>query len=99
MEKYANCVRTIVKDGCEEEYLNVIDGWNMAAGQERSYVVKTGEREYIFFGVWDSENSLVKARSEMIENLDSIRHLLEELSSDLDVTEPRSGFIKSSINP
>jgi hypothetical protein len=71
----------------------------MAEGQERAYTVKTGDREYIFFGVWSSEESLINARSEMIGNLDSIRGLLEELSDDLGVTEPRSGFIKSSINP
>ena len=44
-------------------------------------------------------NNLINARSEMIGNLDSIRDLLEKLSDDLGVTEPRSGFIKSSINP
>ena len=45
------------------------------------------------------KNSLIiNARSEMIGNLDSIRDLLEELSDDIGVTEPRSGFIKSSIN-
>ena len=77
----------------------MVNSWGMAEGQERSYTVKTGDREYIFFGVWSSEESLINARSEMIGNLDSIRDLLEELSDDLGVTEPRSGFIKSSINP
>ena len=77
----------------------MVNSWGMAEGQERAYTVKTGDREYIFFGVWSSEESLINARSEMIGNLDSIRDLLEELSDDLGVTEPRSGFIKSSINP
>ena len=35
----------------------------------------------------------------MIENPDSIKDLLEELSDNLDITEPKSDFIKSSINP
>jgi len=99
MEKFANCVRCCVKEGCEEKYLEMVNSWGMAEGQERAYTVKTGDREYIFFGVWDSEESLINARSEMIGNLDSIRDLLEKLSDDLGVTEPRSGFIKSSINP
>ena len=99
MEKYANCVRFIEKDGCEDKYLEIVNSWDMSTGQERGYTVKTGDKEYLFFGVWDSEQSLVNARAEMIGNLDSIRDLLEELSDDLGVTEPRSGFIKSSINP
>ena len=34
----------------------------------------------------------------MVKNSDSIKDLLEELSDNLEIREPKSGIIKSSIN-
>ena len=44
-------------------------------------------------GEWNSEDDIAKARPKMIEFLDSLRHTLEELSSDLGVTDPHSGTV------
>jgi hypothetical protein len=43
--------------------------------------------------IWYSEDAIVKARPQMIEFLDTLRYTLEELSSDLGVTDPTSGPI------
>jgi len=44
-------------------------------------------------GEWKSEEDIAKARPQMIEFLDSLRHTLEELSPELGVTEPFSGSV------
>jgi hypothetical protein len=42
-------------------------------------------------GIWNSEDDLIKARPLMIEFLDSIRHMMEEISPELGITDPVSG--------
>ena len=44
-------------------------------------------------GAWESEDAMVNARPAMIGNLDQMRDLLEEISPELGVTDPRSGKI------
>ena len=44
-------------------------------------------------GEWSSEDDIAKARPEMIKFLDKLRHTLEELSSELGVTDPSSGTV------
>ena len=44
-------------------------------------------------GEWKSEEDIAKARPQMIEFLDSLRHTLEELSPELGVTDPYSGSV------
>ena len=41
--------------------------------------------------IWESERSLVEARTLMIESLNSMRHTLEEITPELGVTDPVSG--------
>ena len=41
-------------------------------------------------GEWNSEDDIATARPKMIAFLDTLRHTLEELSSDLGVTDPHS---------
>ena len=42
---------------------------------------------------WVNEESLANARQQMIAYLDTVRDLLEEISPELGVTDPRSGKI------
>ena len=56
-------------------------------------LAKTGEQTYVAYGLWESEEKMVKARPQMIGLLDSARHLLDELSSELGVTDPVSGTV------
>ena len=44
-------------------------------------------------GEWKSESDIEKARPQMIEFLDTLRHTMEELSPELGVTDPYSGTV------
>ena len=54
-------------------------------------VIKTGDRSYCSVVKWVDEGSLANARQQMIAYLDTIRDILEEISSELGVTDPVSG--------
>ena len=64
--------------------------WVNPEGMLDAYWAKTGERSYCFVGLWESEASLVAARPLMIKHLHKVREFFEELSPDLDVTDPVS---------
>ena len=93
MNTYSNIVRFIVKEGNEEKFLEVFNTFVMQEGENYSILVHTGDREYVAVGAWESEDAMVNARPAMIGNLDQMRDLLEEISPDLGVTDPRSGEI------
>jgi len=93
-----NIVRMRAKPGREQELiaLNRDMEPEMVArlkknGFRRGAVVKTGERSYCFIGEWDSFDSIVKSRSDMIKDLDRMRDLLEDLGGGLGITDPVSG--------
>ena len=56
-------------------------------------LAKTGEQTYVGYGLWENEEKMADARPQMIELLNSTRHLLEELSPELGVTDPVSGTV------
>jgi len=56
-------------------------------------LAKTGEHSYVAYGLWESEEDMQNAMPQMISLLDSSRHLLEELSPELGVTDPVSGTV------
>lgn len=93
-----NIVRMRVKPGHEEEYLDMHRRIDPAilermrqAGLRSFSLVKTGERSYCFVGEWDSFDSIVQSRPEMIGELDKMRNILEDQGSGLGVTDPVSG--------
>ena len=91
-----NVVRMRVKPGREEEFLNLhremgSAGSDGMSGLRRALIVKTGDRSYCFIGEWESFNSIVGARAEMVGGLDRMRDLLEDLGLGLGVTDPVSG--------
>ena len=45
------------------------------------------------YGLWQSEEHMQNAMPQMISLLDSARHLLEEVSPELGVTDPVSGSV------
>ena len=98
MSKFANIVKCVVKEGHEQDYLNACRNFVLSEGQEQAYTIQTGDREFFFFGLWESEESLVKSRPEMISNLDTIRGYLEEISPELGVTDPHSGNVVIAWN-
>jgi hypothetical protein len=51
------------------------------------------EESYVGYGLWENEEQMKNAMPQMIALLDSARHLLEELSPELGVTDPVSGTV------
>ena len=100
-----NIVRMRVKPGHEEEYLEMhrrIDPAKLKrmrqAGLRRFSLVNTGDSAYCFVGEWDSFDSIVQSRSEMIGELDRMRDILEDLGNGLGVTDPISGEAALTID-
>lgn len=90
-----NVVRFKVKSGQEAAFLESQRALsrNQMPGFKKGAVIKTGDRAYAFIGEWDSFDSMVKARPQMIASLDSFRNLLEDLGGGLGVTDPVSGSV------
>ena len=42
-------------------------------------------------GLWESENAVVEARPAMIASLGTVRHMLDEISPEMGVTDAVSG--------
>ena len=90
-----NIVRMRVKPGREAAYLAAHENREMSdfKGMQGFRMVKTGEREYVLVGQWDSMEALVATRPSMIKLLDRFRGELEDLGGGLGVTDPRSGEV------
>ena len=93
MAKFMNIVRCKVKSSSREEYLKKIDEMQKFDGQISAKYVETKPNEFFMIGEWNSEDDIATARPKMIAFLDTLRHTLEELSSDLGVTDPHSGTV------
>ncbi len=99
MAKFMNVVRYVVKAGCHDEFIELHsssiergDGlYGQLDGMLSQFLIKTGDYSYCFVAIWESERSLVEARTLMIESLNSVRHTLEEITPELGVTDPESG--------
>ena len=94
-----NVVRMRVKPGHEAEFLEMGTQLRdaMSAGLRKAVVIKTGERAYCLIGEWETFEAIVAARPAMIGNLDSMRHLLEDLSDGLGLTDPVSGEVIAEL--
>ena len=66
-------------------------------GMKGMNVVKTGDREYMIVGEWESMDALAAARPAMIATLDAFRDMLEDLGDGIGVTDPRSGEVTLSL--
>ena len=93
MNKYTNVVRFKVKPGHEEEFETRFSGVEKWDGRLLHILAKTGEHSYVGYGLWESQEHMQNAMPSMIALLDSTRHLLEELSPELGVTDPVSGTV------
>ncbi len=93
MAKHTNSVRFLVKEGQQEAFENLFReprDWN---GLMLHVLAKTGERSYISYALWETEDAMVDTRPQMISLLDTGRDMLEELSPELGVTDPVSGLV------
>ena len=93
MAKACNIVRFKVSNENQTEFEKLIENRDRYEGEFLSTVVKTSKDTYCAFGLWDDEEAMIAARPEMINFLDTIRHLLSEISPELGVTDPVSGEV------
>ena len=91
MAKFMNVVRTTVKADCHDDFLEYHSKHPKYNGQLSQFLIQTGDYSYCFVAIWESESDLIKARPLMIEFLNSVRHMMEEISPELGVTDPVSG--------
>jgi quinol monooxygenase YgiN len=90
-----NVVHARVKPGKVDEFVALEREYEFdaTAGCSNMWLVRSGERDFIFVGEWDSMEALTAARPAMIESLDRMRPLLEDLGGGRGVTEPWSGEV------
>tara|TARA_Y100001934_G_C12147039_1_gene675426 strand:- start:90 stop:386 length:297 start_codon:yes stop_codon:yes gene_type:complete len=91
MSNFVSSVRFRVKQGHRDEFVHKLTTFELPAGAREHIVVETGDHCFCTFVLWEEEKDLVNARPAMIAFLDTGRHLLEELSPELGVTDPVSG--------
>jgi antibiotic biosynthesis monooxygenase (ABM) superfamily enzyme len=93
-----NAVRFRVKPGRDQQFLDahkkVQPNW---PGLRHANIIKTGDHTYCIIAEWTDMESLAKARSEMIQTLDSFRDTLEDLGGGLGVTDPVSGPVVMAL--
>lgn len=95
-----NVVRFRVKPGKEQAFVDKHREANRPMkGFRRGSLIKTGDRQYCLIGEWDTMDSIVAARPEMIGMLDGFRDLLEDLGGGLGVTDPVSGEMIAELKP
>ena len=56
-------------------------------------MIHTGDRTFTWIGMFKSETAIAKVRPHLVEQLDKIRDLLEEISSEIGVSDPSSGSV------
>ena len=95
-----NIVHMRVKPGREADYLahNRDTAQLNLPGVRKTWIVKTGERQYCFVAEWESFDAIAAARTEMIKSLDGMRDMLEDLGGGRGVTEPYSGEVVVEID-
>jgi Antibiotic biosynthesis monooxygenase len=95
-----NVVRFRVRPGMQQEFIEVHRSIRpMFKGYLGGDLIQTGEQTFCVIGKWRDMNALVAARPEMIAVLDGLRHLLEDLGSELGVTDAISGETVASFAP
>ncbi len=96
-----NVVHMRVKPGKEDEYVRIhreMDPRAMPGGRN-FWLVRSGERDFVVVGEWESLAAMVAARPAMIANLDRLRPILEDLGGGRGVTEPWSGEVALHLRP
>ena len=95
MTKFSNVVRYEVKSEYVDDFLKVFSDLppmgEYYEGLLNQILIKTGDQNYCGVGLWESEDAMVDAMPEMISFLDTVRHMLEEISPELGVTDAVSG--------
>ena len=95
MPKFASSVRFQAKKGQEDAFMEANLKFEIAdyAGCLSHQCVNAGNGRFQSMVVWESEDALVQARPLLIRFLDTLRPMLDEISPELGVTDPISGYI------
>jgi hypothetical protein len=95
MTKFSNVVRYEVKSEFVDDFLKTCSDLSPMGGYYEGLLsqilIKTGEQDYCGVGLWESEGAMVEAMPKMISFLDTMRHMLEEISPEIGVTDAVSG--------
>ena len=91
--KCCNVVRYKVKPEHKDEYIEVMSKLELMESNLSHKLIQTSDYQFCEIYEWETEESLASAMSKMIKFLDSFRHMLEEISPNLGVTDPVSGPI------
>ena len=91
MTKFSNVVRFKVKPAYVDDFLKHFSDLPSYEGKLSQILIKTGEQNYCGVGLWESENAVVQARPAMIASLGTVRHMLDEISPEMGVTDAVSG--------
>ena len=90
---YMNIVKFNVKPQHVEDYLKSSREMPLFTGQIMGRLVQIGEHSFCSMGLWDSKAAMDAEMANMISYLDGIRHMLEEISPELGVTDAVSGSV------
>ena len=91
MTKFSNVVRFKVKPAYVDDFLKHFSDLPSYEGKLSQILIKTGEQIYCGVGLWESENAVVEARPAMIASLGTVRHMLDEISPEMGITDAVSG--------
>ncbi len=91
MSKFSNVVRFKVKPECVDDFLKHFSDLPSYEGLLSQILINTGAQKYCGVGLWESEDAVVEARPAMIASLDMLRHMLDQISPEMGVTDAVSG--------
>ena len=91
MSKFMNVVRFQVKPEFKDVIVSKFAAFERPSENQMGRLIQTGELTYCSVGECDNQESLVNAHPAMIGFLDSVRHMLDEISPELGVTDSVSG--------
>lgn len=73
MARFANSLTFKVKPGKVDDFRAAFNAVDLFDGLELRRLVQAGDREFVSFGEWESEEKPAAATSGMIGHLDTIR--------------------------
>ena len=96
MAGFISTVRFLVKEGCVDEFIrmhNSPDKIYQKGIGIKQYMTQTGYRTFTWIGLFEPEDQIASLRSHLVGELDKLRGLLEEISSELGLTDPASSAV------
>ena len=94
MSKFMNIVKYRVQSDYLDDYIQEMKEPSSFEGLISMKYIQTGNNNFFVIGEWESKEALDNALPLLVKTLlDPTRHMLEELSPELGVTDPTSGEI------